>query len=250
MANGGNGLRQTQSQSRMNAETLGVLRERVDGLGRELQQLDRDFASRMGELSNAISSLAQKFDARQHIPWQGVSVGLGALVAIATLAYWPILTTQNRIETSLTRVIDAYVPEKELDAKLSADYARRDDWQRAAIQRMDHIEGELAQRSNLIGTLATKAELDKTVSANVEIRTAERNTTLMRLTRLEDGLDKLLPRTEHEEFRRTQERSTVDQQRQLDELRRFEQDLVSAKDTIRHLEDRVWALDRGGAPAR
>jgi len=199
-ARGGNGDRPGAyvGWSQSDREELGILRTRVSGIERDIQDLNQSFQTQFGSLNAAISGLATKIEERGRPQWTIMIMSAGFLLAfmtsIGTLAYLPIRSTTERLEADLSKLRDAGV---------------------------------------------TRAELD--------VRASRTLTDLSRLREDFQSIDRVtVPRPEHEEKWRGHDRQVESIQRQIDDLKRFNTDLVSARDFLKNLDDRMRALERRG----
>lgn len=90
---------------------------------------------------------------------------------------------------------------------------------------------------------------DGTISrVDLDARGVRTQTDMSRLREDIQSLDRLtVPRGEHKEKWRGHDRQIESVQRQIDDLKRFNTDLVSARDFLKNLDDRMRTLERRGA---
>ncbi len=145
---------------------INVLDTRVGALERSA----RDLSGNLGELSSHVDAalkameagigrqmdaLSAKIDERSKIPWPALGVMLTFVCVIGGMAYYPIQTTQGRIEATLLRFDERFVTSKELETRLSANAQRRDDFQRLAEARFEGVEADV---SNIRKEVVPRAE--------------------------------------------------------------------------------------------
>lgn len=181
--------------SQSDREELGILRTRVSGIERDIQDLNQSFQTQFSALNASISGLSTKIEERGRPQWMMMIAAAGFLLAfmtsIGTLAYLPIRSTTERLETDVGKLRDLGVSRAELDARSSrtiTDLSRL----REDIQAVDRIT---------------------------------------------------VPRGEHEEKWRGHDRQIESVQRHIDDLKKFNTDLVSARDFLKNLDDRMRALE-------
>lgn len=184
--------------SQSDREELGILRTRVSGIERDIQDLGQSNQAQFAQLNNAITGLATKIEERGRPQWTIMIMAAGFLLAfmtsIGTLAYLPIRSATERLENDVGKLRDGAVTRAELDA-----------------------------------------------------RSARTLTDLSRLREDIQAIDKVtVPRGEHEEKWRGNDRHIENVQRQIDDLKRFNTDLVSARDFLKNLDDRMRTLERRG----
>ncbi len=236
-----NGATDGSPVSQLNAASLAVVQQRVSGIEQGMGAFEREVSARFSEITQEIRGLSAKFDERQRIPWPALSVVLAGLTAIGALAYWPLQTAQTRNDIVLTRIAETYATDKELSVQVNSDN-----------DRFRRLEAELEDRGKLIPKVVFKDDLDKQLAQAADVRTAERNTTLSRLSALETLAEKarseVVPRGEHEEHWHSQEARNVELQRQIDEVKRFETNLVPAAGYLRSLDERLRQMEIASRP--
>lgn len=181
--------------SQSDREELGILRTRVSGIERDIQDLNQSFQTQFSSLAASISGLSTKIEERGRPQWMMMIAAAGFLLAfmtsIGTLAYLPISSTTARLETDVAKLRDGSVSRAELDAR--------------------------------------------------SVRTG---TDLSRLREDIKAVDSItVPRGEHEEKWRSHDRQIESVQRQIDDLKKFNTDLVSARDFLKNLDDRMRVLE-------
>lgn len=159
------------------AASWGRLSERVEHQGRDLIDLRSNMNTGFQNLQHTLSGLANEFrgSSRTQWPiiWSAIGVCFTMFAAVGTLAYWPVLDNQDRLEAALMRLSDTVgvVSEKSLSrdeanwrgARTAEDRARTEaaltDLRNSTVTRLEWSERNGA-RSQEIGALrdATHSE--------------------------------------------------------------------------------------------
>lgn len=96
-----------------------ALGERVEGQGRRLTNLENTVTSGFRQVEVSIAGLGNEFRSNTKTPWaviwSAVGVSFGVLAAVGALAYRPVLSNQDRLESALVRLADTSVSQKELE---------------------------------------------------------------------------------------------------------------------------------------
>ena len=111
-------------------------------------------------------------------------------------------------------------------------------------------EGQARTEAALLEQARIIAEInkDKVSARELDSRAARTQTDLSRLREDIQAVDRVtVPRGEHEEKWRGHDRQVESLQRQIDDLKKFNTDLVSARDFLKNLDDRMRALERRGS---
>lgn len=182
---------------------------------------DREARYNIGALEQRVYGLEQGV--------QGLSTqitGISQQIAAGSKTNWSVIIGFGGISISLVIAIGgmAYWPIRETQSDLKSAMAKLADAQASLSERV-------TREFVTVRELDTRAERTKT--------------DLSRLREDVQVIDReLVPRNEHTERWRSNEREFVAIQRQIDDLKRFNTDLVSAKDFIKNLDDRMRTLER------
>ena len=136
-------------------QDINVLGNRVSTLERGQRDLSGDIVALGSRFEKALEALTKsvddrldllssKIEERSKIPWPALGVMLTFICVIGGMAYYPIQTTQNRIEATLLRFDERFVTVKELETRLAATAQRRDDFQRLAEARFERVESDIS----------------------------------------------------------------------------------------------------------
>lgn len=135
-------------------QDINVLSNRVGTLERGQRDLSGDITTLGSRFEKALEAstksmddrldlLSTKIEERSKIPWPALGVMLTFVCVIGGMAYYPIQTTQGRIEATLLRFDERFVTNKDLETRLSATAQRRDDFQRLTEARFERIESDV-----------------------------------------------------------------------------------------------------------
>lgn len=155
----------------------------------------------------------------------GISQQIGALaqkIDQRAQTNWPLFYGFGGLFLSIVIAVGAlaYWPIRETQADLKA----------IASKQADMIGG-------LGDKFVTIRELDG--------RSARTLSEVARVNQDINAIEKItVPRGEHEEKWRSSEKQFENQQRQIDDLKRFNTDLVSARDFLKNLDERMRSLER------
>ncbi len=186
---------------------IGALQQRVYGL----EQAVSNIGAQLTSISQQITSGAKP-------NWSVLVSTAGFCLlfagAIGGLAYAPIRENQSDLKASsveTNKAVAALANQtsfqvNQISKELGKDYV--------SVRELDGRSGR------------TRAEIDR---LNSDLTSLEKVT---------------VPRGEHEEKWRGSDQRFADQQRQIDELKRFNTDLVSAKDYLKTLDDRMRTLEQ------
>jgi hypothetical protein len=110
-------------------------------MDQRLTNLEGNFKSLSENITVQFTALNAKMDERGRPQWQ-LLVGIGSLMlgltaAIGTLAYQPIKSDLTRLETAMSKVVDNYVTNLQLDQRFTLSDQRRDEWQRESDGRQE-----------------------------------------------------------------------------------------------------------------
>ena len=138
------------------------LGERVTNLGRRqsdlesemrngFRQIETSFQSFTNETRNAFTTISQTISERGRAPW-GVLISAGVFIvtitsAVGALAYWPILSSQSKLEENQVNIVERMVTQKELEWRTA----------RAAEER---LRTDVTLRS-IDNSMVPRAELDR-----------------------------------------------------------------------------------------
>lgn len=187
-------------------EELGVLRTRMSGVERTLQ-----------DISGAVQALAGKFDKKSEIPWQalGVILAFGGLIGGAL--YFPIReTTSDLKQASIT--VNGTINTLAL--------------------AMHKGNSDLSERANnAIFNLSEKVSKEFVTVRELDARTVRSQTDLSRLREDVKTLDmQQVPRVEQAERFRSFELQFANLQRQLDDIKKAFGDTYSLRDALQEMK--------------
>lgn len=185
---------------------IGALQQRVYGLEQAVNTI-----------SQQLTSISQQITSGAKPNWSVLVSTAGFCLlfagAIGGLAYAPIRENQNDLKLASVET-----------NKAVAALANQTSFQVNQIGKelgRDYVSvRELDGRSS-----RTRSEIDR---LNQDITSVEKVT---------------VPRGEHEEKWRANDQRFSDQQRQIDDLKKFNTDLVSARDFLKNLDDRMRTLE-------
>ena len=107
------------------------------------------------------------------------------------------------------------------------------------------LKTSMAKLAEAQANLSERVTREFVTVRELDTRAERTKTDLSRVREDVQAIDReLVPRAEHTERWRSNEREFVGIQRQIDDLKRFNTDLVSAKDFIKNLDDRMRTLER------
>lgn len=197
---------------------IGALQQRVHGLEGAQRALSENVSHLATRVETLFAGLSSKIEERSRPQYNllislGV-FGLAVILAVGGLAYAPIRENQSDLKAAASEASKAIAALANQTAfqvnQLSKEMGR------------DYVSvRELDQRST-----RTRAEIDR---LNLDINGVQAA---------------LVPRGELLERWRAGDQQDQSLQRQIDELKRFNTDLVSAKDFIKNMDDRVRLLER------
>lgn len=88
----------------------GRLSERVEHQGRDIVDLRSNMNTGFQNVQGAIAALTAELRGSSKtqwpVIWSAIGVSFTVLAAVGTLAYWPVLSNQERLETALTRTAE------------------------------------------------------------------------------------------------------------------------------------------------
>ena len=130
------------------AASSAALRVRVDNLADDLHRLHTELRDLASALSTQIRGLEHKHDTAQRRNWQMWGVAVSALVALGTLAYWPILRSVDKNEIAIAKLLefvtsDAVVHKNSFETSRAAitttfaERERRIEQNRAGVERLE-----------------------------------------------------------------------------------------------------------------
>lgn len=95
------------------------LSERVEGQGRDIVDLRSNMNTGFRNIEGSIKGLSDQLSGNSRtqwpVIWSAIGVSFGVLAAVGALAYRPVLSSQERLETALVRLADSSVSQKELE---------------------------------------------------------------------------------------------------------------------------------------
>lgn len=194
---------------RLGEDTNRQIRDLATATTAQINSLATATQAQTNQLGQQISKLDSSLQERGKIQWPAFSLLLGAIIAIAGLAYWPINDSLKRLEVvqkddraammgALAKVVDTTPSSREI----VATGARRDDWQRYAEERFKNVEKEANEQQKAI-----------------------------------------VPRGEHEEKWRSVEQRFADHQRQLDAIKADFSGLYRPRDALESIQRRLEQLE-------
>lgn len=185
----------------------GRLSERVEHQGRDLVDLRSNMNTGFQNVQAALSSLTSELRGTSKtqwpVIWSAIGVSFTVLAAVGTLAYWPVLSNQTRLETAMTRMVDTIGAVS--DRSLSRDEAN---WRAARI-----AEDRTRVDNTLAGMLPRKEWEERNLNRDHEIAAVRESH-----TRANDSLQR-----------------QIDQQRA--DFQTFSASLGNGRDFIRDLKD-------------
>lgn len=208
MANGPNTT--MADETRIN---IGALQQRVFGLESGQQSIVQTLSSLQSRVEGLFSNLSAKIEERARPQWSLlVSIGGFALmfvVAVGSLAYWPVRENLARLETEQREDRKAFL---------------------AALQGVADRFASMGEK------FVTIRELDA--------RTVRGQADFARLTTdIRTVVNDLVPRAEHAERWRAVDQQFASYQRQIDDIKKFQADLVPAKEYLRNIDDRLRSVE-------
>jgi len=193
---------------------MAALGERVEGQGRRLTSLEHTVTQGFKQVEVSLGALSSEFRNSQRPQWQAIGVALTFATIVGALAYWPIRESTNDLKAQdieTARIIQSLASEtaKNIQAIATTTVSRQEmDW-RSARGTED--------RSRIEAAIA-------------DIRAG------------------LVPRAEHERVWANFDQRFVDQQRQLDELKKQNAELYGPRDFFKSIEERVDRLEHRTPP--
>lgn len=115
-----------------------ALRVRVDNLAEDVHTFRAEMRESRIAVSAEIATLGTKFDAGAKPNWQMWGVAVSAMIALGTLAYWPILRAVDRNEQAILMMANRDVSD---GRELIRSTTRIDNLDR----RLDAISSRLAE---------------------------------------------------------------------------------------------------------
>lgn len=176
----------------------------------------------LGQIVGEIRGLAAKLEDRGKIQWPAFSLLLGVMTVVGGLVYYPVQGNLARVETKLGEVDKGAATDRDLDKLVSV------------VTRMSETAVSKADLENRLQTAGARRD---DWQRNSELRNEALHVSI------EDLRKSVVPRGEHEEHWRAVDRQFADVQRQLDDNKRFETDLYSARDIIRDMNERLRAFE-------
>ncbi len=95
------------------------LSERVEGQGRDIVDLRSNMNTGFRNIEGSIKQLTDQLSGNSRtqwpVIWSAIGVSFGVLAAVGALAYRPVLSNQDRLETAMVRLADSAVTQKEME---------------------------------------------------------------------------------------------------------------------------------------
>lgn len=145
MANGQSGFDPATSYARIS--------ERVENQGRDIVDLRSNMNTGFRNLESSIHALSTELrgNSRTQWPviWSAIGVSFIVLAAVGGLAYQPVVSNQDRLETALVRLTDVAVTRSELDwrAERGAEDRDRTNAALAELRTSSVARAEWAERN-------------------------------------------------------------------------------------------------------
>lgn len=191
-----------------------ALEQRVYNIEGSIHSLRQHTDQQITGLSQQISGLGAKFDERGKIQWPAFSLFLGVILAVGTLAYWPVRENQARQDVIIAKMDERYFATVEkMGDRVNLRFVTKDEFGFGAKLR-DTLQAETN---------------DKIRRVNEDIKAIERT---------------LVPRGEHEEKWRGSDARFADVQRRIDEIKKDFGDLYSPRDAFKNMQQRIDDLER------
>jgi hypothetical protein len=193
---------------------LAALDQRVLGLERGVHDLSTQLTSRFAEVGTAIAGLTAKLDERSKTPWATIVSAMGVVLAIVVaggqLAKAPLDTAISRLERDTMSLSTNTVP-------LSSFGDFKGAYENNRVLARQELDARFARVDSQI---ARVEEHTRSVATDI------------------------VPRGEHEERWRSEDRDIQSMQRQVDELKTAFGGIYGARDVIIDLRGRLDRVER------
>lgn len=104
-------------ESARTSADFAALRQQVQGVVSDHHELNATVNGLAVEMRSSFSAIQTKLDRKSEVPWGALSVILGFVTVIGTLAYRPIVTEQDDFKYELRQMRSDIIPRNELQAK-------------------------------------------------------------------------------------------------------------------------------------
>jgi len=193
-------------------EELGVLRTRMSGVERALQ-----------DIGASVAALSSKFDKKSEIPWQALGVILAFVGLIGGALYWPI----REKTTDLTAAT------VELNKTIGAMAIATN---KAIFDLSDKTNGSMFGLSERIAR-------DYVSVRELDVRSQRTQTEISRLLQDQNALEaQTVPRGEHVERWRSFENQLANLQRQIDDGKKMFGETYSLRDALQAMQREIDRL--------
>lgn len=112
-------------------------------------------------------------------------------------------------------------------------------------ENQSDLKAAMIETNKSIGSLSERVGREFVSVRELDARSVRTREELTRINQDINAVERVtVPRGEHEEKWRSSEKQFENQQRQIDDLKRFNTDLVSARDFLKNLDERMRSLER------
>lgn len=215
----------------MNDPQYAALNQKVFGLEATFGQRFSGIESSINTLATQLSNLGTKLDTRSQTPWgviwAAAGVCVGILIAIGGLVYTPVAREQERVSGRIERLADIAASDKDLDKVVGA---------------VAGLSASTVSKADLDARFATGNARRDDWQRSAEKATDENRADIVRLR------SDVVPRSENAEHWLSTDHQVADLQRQIDETKKFQSELYSARDIIKDLNERTKTLEHLVSP--
>lgn len=180
------------------------LSERVEGQGRDIVDLRSNMNTGFRNIEGSLKGLSDQLSGNSRtqwpVIWSAIGVSFAVLAAVGALAYKPVLSNQERLETALVRLAETSVSQKEMEWRTARGQEDRSRTDKAIVDiRADQVPRAEHERV-WSGYDQRLADLQRQID---EAKNALGSTYSLRdyIQRMTDRLDKLETRTMPQPYR-------------------------------------------------
>jgi hypothetical protein len=194
-------------------EELGVLRTRMSGVERALQ-----------DISASVAALATKFDKKSEIPWQALGVILAFVGLIGGALYWPIREKTTDLTAATVEINKGLVMAS------------------AAVNKSLY---DLSEKTNTsIFLLSERITKDFVSVRELDARSARTQTDISRILQDINAIENAqVPRVEQLERMRSVDAQFGNIQRQVDDIKKSFGETFSLRDALQQMQRRIDQLE-------